>query len=188
MKKIKIENNAFTFPMPVVIVGAHVKGKPNHMAIGWVSRMSSNPPLIGIVSCAHHTNKGIKENKEFSVCVPSIEMLKATDYVGIVSGADEDKSEIFDCCYGELKHAPMIKQCPVSVECKLIQTVNLPTSELFIGEIINAYAGEKYMTDGRPDINKMRPFTLTMPDNNYRAVGDLVGKAWKDGMDYKKQK
>ena len=187
MNKIKIDNNAFTYPMPVVIVGAHVKGKPNHMAISWVSRLSSKPPLIGVVSSAHYTTEGIKENKEFSICVPSIEMLKVTDYVGTVSGADEDKSKIFDCCYGELKHAPMIKQCPVSVECKLIQTVKLPKAELFIGEIIGAYGDEKYMTDGKPDIKKMRPFTLTMPDNNYCAVGELVGKAWKDGMDYKKK-
>ena len=186
MDKIKIDNNAFTYPMPVVIVGAHVKGKVNHMAVSWVSRLSSSPPLIGIVSSAHYTTEGIKENKEFSVCVPSIEMLKVTDYIGTVSGADEDKSKIFDCSYGELKHAPMIKQCPVSVECKLIETVKLPKAELFIGEIIGAYGDEKYMTDGKPDIKKMKPFTLTMPDNNYCAVGQLAGKAWKDGANYKK--
>jgi len=86
----------------------------------------------------------------------------------------------------ELKHAPMIKECPVSVECRLIQTVKLPKAELLIGEIINAYGDEKYMTDGKLDIKKIKPFTLTMPDNNYQAVGELVGKAWKDGLDYKK--
>jgi flavin reductase (DIM6/NTAB) family NADH-FMN oxidoreductase RutF len=186
MAKIKIGNNAFTYPMPVTIVGAHVKGKPNHMAISWVSMLSSKPPLIGIVSSAHYTTEGIKENKEFSVCVPSIEMIKATDYVGIVSGTDKDKSKIFDCHYGELKNSPMIKDCPVSVECKLVQTVKLPEAELLIGEIINTYGDEKYMTDGKLDIKKMKPFTLTMPDNNYCAVGQLVGKAWEDGVNYKK--
>jgi flavin reductase (DIM6/NTAB) family NADH-FMN oxidoreductase RutF len=67
------------------------------------------------------------------------------------------------------------------MECKLVQTVDLPADELFIGEIVAAYADDACLTDGSPDIRKIDPFTLTMPDNGYWGVGERVGSAWSDG-------
>jgi flavin reductase (DIM6/NTAB) family NADH-FMN oxidoreductase RutF len=67
------------------------------------------------------------------------------------------------------------------MECRLFQTVDLPTNELFIGEIVGVYTEERYLTDGKPDIKKINPFILTMPDNNYWKVGDLAAKAWSVG-------
>ena len=63
------------------------------------------------------------------------------------------------------------------MECKLIQTIEFPTNTLFIGEILGAYAGEECLTEGRPNIKKMDPLLLTMPDNRYWKVGDYAGKA-----------
>jgi hypothetical protein len=62
----------------------------------------------------------------------------------------------------------------------------LPLNTLFIGELLEVYTEERYMTDGKPDIKKMHPFTLTMPDNNYWEVGKNVGKAWNTGKKLKK--
>ena len=67
------------------------------------------------------------------------------------------------------------------MECELTNAVELPSNTLFIGEIIAAYTDEQYLIDGNLDINKIRPFTLTMPDNNYWRVGENIGKAWKIG-------
>jgi hypothetical protein len=50
-----------------------------------------------------------------------------------------------------------------------------------VGEIIAAYSEEQYLTQGKPDIKKMKPLLLTMPDNSYWAVGDYAGAAWKIG-------
>ena len=133
----------------------------------------------------HHTNKGIREHKEFSVNVPSTDLIKAVDYVGLVSGEKVDKSKIFESFYGQLKHAPMIRSCPLTMECKVINTVDLPADEFFIGEIVGVYTEERYLTDGKLDIQKMKPFTLTMPDNGYWSVGELLGKAWNIGKDFK---
>ena len=71
----------------------------------------------------HHTNIGIKENNAFSLCLPSEDMVVVTDYCGIKSGKKTDKSKLFDLFYGELKAAPMIETCPLSVECKLVNVV-----------------------------------------------------------------
>ena len=72
------------------------------------------------------------------------------------------------------------------MECRLVDSVKLPTNELFIGEIVAAYCEQRYMTDGKPDIKKIEPFTLTMPDNRYWKVGESVGRAWSIGTELKK--
>jgi flavin reductase (DIM6/NTAB) family NADH-FMN oxidoreductase RutF len=186
MDKIKIDNNGRLYPMPMTVVGATVKGQPNYLAVAWTCRVNSSPPMMGVaLGKGHHTNKGIREHKEFSVNVPSTDLIKAVDYVGLVSGEKVDKSKIFESFYGQLKHAPMIRSCPLTMECKVINTVDLPDDEFFIGEIVGVYTEERYLTDGKPDIQKMKPFTLTMPDNGYWSMGELLGKAWGIGKDFK---
>jgi flavin reductase (DIM6/NTAB) family NADH-FMN oxidoreductase RutF len=72
------------------------------------------------------------------------------------------------------------------MECDLVNAIDLPSNTLFIGEIIETHTEERYLTDGKPDIKKMNPFTLTMPDNNYWKVGENAGKAWSIGKDFRK--
>jgi hypothetical protein len=59
------------------------------------------------------------------------------------------------------------------------------TTKLLLGDVVEVYTEERFMTDGRPDIHKINPFTLTMPDNRYWGVGKVVGKAWSDGKKLK---
>jgi flavin reductase (DIM6/NTAB) family NADH-FMN oxidoreductase RutF len=92
-----------------------------------------------------------------------------------------DKSGLFEVFYGKLKSAPMISTCPISVECRVVQTIDLPTNTFFIGEIITIYSEERFLTDGKPDAKKVNPFLLTMPDNRYWSIGECVGKAWSAG-------
>jgi flavin reductase (DIM6/NTAB) family NADH-FMN oxidoreductase RutF len=187
MEKISLRNNGFIYPMPVALLGTNVDNKANFMALGWVMRANMNPPMLTVaVNKNHLTNKAIRENKTFSVNFPSIEMLKETDYCGLVSGKREDKSALFDVYYGELKTAPMINKFPLSLECKLHDIYEMPTNDLFIGEIIGTYTEEKYLTDGNPDIKKINPAVLTMPDNNYWSIGENIGKAWNIGKNLKK--
>jgi flavin reductase (DIM6/NTAB) family NADH-FMN oxidoreductase RutF len=75
----------------------------------------------------------------------------------------------------------LIKSFPLSIECKVVQTVDLPTNSFFIAEIINIYTEDKYLTDGKPDIKKIKPFLLTMPDNRFWSIGDCLGNAWNAG-------
>jgi flavin reductase (DIM6/NTAB) family NADH-FMN oxidoreductase RutF len=187
MAKIKIANTAFGYPMPMVVVGAEVEGKVNYMAVAWVSRVNANPPLIAVaLGKSHHTNKGIHQHKEFSISVPSADIVKSVDHVGLVSGSRVDKETVFQAFYGELKHAPMVMECPIAMECRVAQVVDLPTNELFIGEIVGVYAEEQCLNNGRLIMEKMSPFLLTMPDNEYWSIGAQIGHAWKDGLEYGK--
>lgn len=188
-EKTSIGNNVFVYPMPVTLVGTEFEGRANFMAVGWVSRVNANPPYIGIgINKNHYTVKGILENRSFSINFPSADMVEKTDYCGIVSGRKEDKSKLFEVFYGKFEAAPMIKECPLNLECGLVETMEFPTNYFFIGEILAAYSEEQYLTEGRPDMEKMKPLLLTMPDNSYWTTGEYKGAAWEIGRSLKDKK
>jgi flavin reductase (DIM6/NTAB) family NADH-FMN oxidoreductase RutF len=188
MPKITIEKNLFCLPWTQTILGTHFEGKVNFMALDWLTRVNYNPPMIGIcVNRMSASHSAILETREFSINVPSADMAALTDYAGIVSGKKVDKSKLFEVFYGEMKSAPMIVNCPVTMECKLVQPVELPTNYFFIAEIINIYTEERFLTDGKPDVKKMNPFVLTMPDNRFWSIGECIGKAWHEGIAIREQ-
>jgi flavin reductase (DIM6/NTAB) family NADH-FMN oxidoreductase RutF len=185
MEKQQIGNNFF-IPMPVVLVGTQVNGKDNFMTVGWCARVNGNPPMIACgIANNHYTPKGMSTSKTFSVNIPSSDLLEKTDYCGIVSGKNTDKSKVFDVFYGSLKTAPMIEECPVTLECRLVQMVALPTHGLYIGEIVGVYAEGRVITDGKPDFPEIDPLFLAMPDNRYWTLGKYAGDAWSAGKNLK---
>ena len=188
MAKVHIGDQTCVLPMATTILGSHFQGQPNFMALGWLTRVNFKPPMLGVaVNQGHASHAAIVETGEFSVNFPTVDMVEVTDYVGLVSGKRVDKSELFDIFYGELKNAPMISECPLTIECKLSKTVELPTNSFFIGEIVGSYCEEQFLTNGAPDIKKVKPFLLTMPDNRYWSVGDSIGRAWSDGKSMRKR-
>jgi flavin reductase (DIM6/NTAB) family NADH-FMN oxidoreductase RutF len=185
MAKIKVDKNVFGYPMPVVLVGTEVGGKPNFMAVAWVSRVNYQPPMIGFASGkAHYSNEGFHKNNTFSINIPSEDLIRKTDYCGITSGKNADKSSVFKVFRGELLGAPMADDCPLCMECKLVNGVDLGADYFFIGEIVNSYCEEDCLTQENPDIEKIRPFCLSMPDNRYLSVGKALAKAWSAGKEY----
>jgi flavin reductase (DIM6/NTAB) family NADH-FMN oxidoreductase RutF len=186
MGKINLGSTIPAYPMPVSLVGTHVNGKPNFLAVAWFTMASYKPPRISIsLGKGHYSNPAIKENQTFSVCLPSEDMVEVTDYCGIVSGKKHDKSGIFDLFYGELKTAPMIKDCPLNMECKLVEIVESGLNEIFIGEIVGTYTEERFLTEGKMDFKKMKPLILSQPDTAYWSLGEPIARAWSIGKTYK---
>jgi flavin reductase (DIM6/NTAB) family NADH-FMN oxidoreductase RutF len=187
MEKIKVDRNAFVYPMPVVLVGSMVDNRPNFMTVAWVNRVNFQPPMLAVaIGLKQYTNEGITAHRTFSVNIPSADLVEKVDYCGMVSGRNQDKSKVFEIFQGELPNTPMIKDCPLTMECKVFKTVDLPADYLYIGEIVNAYSENRYLTAGKPDVHKINPFVLTMPDNHYWKIGPAAGMAWSIGKSYKK--
>jgi flavin reductase (DIM6/NTAB) family NADH-FMN oxidoreductase RutF len=182
MEKLCIGSQVFPIPMPQAILGTVVEGRNNFMALGWLTRANHQPPMMAVtVNKANLSGAAILRVGEFSINFPSLDLLEPTDAVGLVSGKLADKSEVFETFCGELLGAPMIVKCPLCMECKLVEAVELPTNHVFVGEIVGAYSEERFLTDGKLDVEKVKPFVLTMPDNRYWSVGDCIGRAWQDG-------
>jgi flavin reductase (DIM6/NTAB) family NADH-FMN oxidoreductase RutF len=183
MPRTTVKKDLFCLPWTQTILGTHYETRVNFMALDWVTRVNYQPPMLGIcVNKTHASSLAIQDTGEFSVNIPSADMIEITDYTGIVSGSKVDKSGLFEVFYGELKAAPMIKSCPLTIECKNVHTVKLPTNNFFIGEMINIYTEDRYLSEEKPNYEKIKPFLLTMPDNTYWSLGKKIGNAWKDGV------
>ena len=124
--------------------------------------------------------------------IPSAELVQATDYCGTVSGHNVDKSTVFGSFYGILRSAPMILECPINFECKVIRHLSdvFPDGDIFFAEIVEAYIGEQYLTDSnmskcKADIKKVNPILLGS-DWKYWVLENSVAKAFSVGKNYKK--
>jgi flavin reductase (DIM6/NTAB) family NADH-FMN oxidoreductase RutF len=186
MQKKKFGAQTFLYPMPTVIVGALVDGKPNFNTIAYVGIAQSKPPMIAIsMDKSRYTHRGIVANRTFSINIPSEEMAAVADYIGIYSGSKVDKSKLFNLFYGELYTAPMIEECPINMECELAEKMDFGVkNDLFVGKIIQSYAEERLCTKGFPDIKKIRPFVFTRHDHNYWKIGEHLHEALSVGKRY----
>lgn len=177
------------YPTPTTIVGAIVEGKPNFITIAHIGIVNHAKPFLISLSMGkpHYTNAGIKENKAFSVNIPSEDLVVATDYVGLVSGKKTDKSGVFEIFYGKLGNAPMISRCPINMACKLADVYDTPTHDLFIGEIVETHAEESVLKDGKVDLGRVKPLMFDMSSVQYWSIGQPVAKCWHVGKKMKQR-
>lgn len=187
MGKVTLGPQTLLYPMPAVLVGANVDDKPNFMAAAWCGIVNSEPPMISIAIRRHrHTFRGIQQNQTFSINIPSTDMVKETDYCGTSSGAKVDKVALcrFNVFYGKLGSAPLIEQSPVNLECRVTHILDLGSHSLFIGRIEETHVSESCLTDGKPDVVKIKPIVYTMgATRQYQALGEVVAKAFGAGLE-----
>lgn len=184
MKK-KIGGKNALYPSLTILAGANVNGKPNFNTIAHVGIATMNSITLSMRK-DRYTSIGIKENKTFSVNIPSRQLVTETDYCGIFSGKNTDKSTLFEVFYGDLKTAPMIKSCPINMECKLYDIIDFPTHDLIVGEVVETYVDESVLTDGAIDITKVDPLLFEMASMKYWSIGKEIAKCWSIGKELKK--
>lgn len=188
MAKITIRPDRYIYPRPTLLVGANVDGKANFLAVGGGGVANAEPPMIGVpIRHQRYTLKGIQQNLTFSINTPSIDLVRETDYCGIASGAKVDKVKVcqFKVFYGNLKTAPMIEQCPLNLECKVVQILNLGSHSFVIGQVEGTYVTESCLTDGKPNANKIKPIIFNLESAEYIAFGEVVAKAFSIGLELK---
>lgn len=175
------------YPTPTTIVGAMVEDKPNFITIAHIGIVNHAKPFLISLSMGkpHYTNAGIKKNRAFSVNIPSENQVVATDYVGLVSGKKTDKSDVFEIFYGDLPAAPMINECPLNMVCRLYDVYDTPTHDLFIGEIVETYADESVLRDGKVDLARVKPLLFDMSSVQYWSLGGPVAGCWNIGKQMK---
>ena len=188
MDKVLIGPRTLLYPMPVLLVGTNVNNIPNFMATAWGGIASSKPPMISLaIRLDRHTYKGILQNLTLSVNIPSTDMIEETDYCGITSGAKVDKVRIckFDIFYGKLGNAPLIKQCPVNLECRVVHMLNLGSHCLIVSQIEESHVSRDCLTKDKLDFRKIKPFIYDMEKQQYIAFGEVVAKAFSAGLELK---
>jgi flavin reductase (DIM6/NTAB) family NADH-FMN oxidoreductase RutF len=186
MKKIKIGPDALLFPMPAVLVGGRAKERLSFAAIAWSGVVNSTPPMLGVgIRKSRFTHQLISESGVFSVNVPSAEQAVETDFCGIVSGRNIDKVKVcgFSVFYGTLQNAPLIRECPVNIECSVERVIELPSHDYFIGKIVEVHINQDLSGEEGPAYAKIDP--LVFMKTHYARVTGNLGRAFSIGRQLK---
>lgn len=153
MPKIAFKGSTLLNPVPAVLITSKNKESINVFTAAWVGTACTKPPIITVsIRPERLSYDFIKTTGIFTINLPSSKLVKAVDFCGVKSGRDTDK--IKKCNFtleeGNIIDVPSIKECPVSLECKVNQIVPLGSHELFIAEVLQVNVDSKLVhSDGK---------------------------------------
>ena len=151
MKKLAKNTVLCMQPVPKTLVSCRDKdGRNNALVVGFAANVSLDPVMVmvGIVPSrfSHHM---VKESGCFVINLPKKGYEKEYAYLGSKSGQDEDKFEKMNIQWknAEYVNAPILTDCPVGIECSVIESTMPGTHELFIGKVEAVHVDEEYLDD-----------------------------------------
>ncbi|MBQ9185238.1 MAG: flavin reductase [Bacteroidales bacterium] len=171
-----------TTPQPCVMIATWDKDKnPDVMMAAWAGQLDYKQIVISLSK--HKTTENLELTKAFTISFADERTVAESDYFGLVSGnkvPDKVSKVGFTVTPSPNVDAPIIDQYPLTLECKVVSFED----GCLIGEIVNMSADESILTDGNVDLAKLKPIVFDAAGVCYRALGDVVGKAWGAGKTF----
>ena len=181
------------FPMPTTLVVTGNMDNANIVTIAWVSLLTSAPPTLGIsVGTRGYSGDEILKNRNFSVNIASVDIMMEADFCGITSGSEIDKFKETGLTKLPSNHisSPIIKECPLNIECKLVSSTIVGRTNHFIGEILEVHMDTDKLRDvenpGSFIAEACNPLIYIGGAREYRKLGKKVGDAYTIGKKLKK--
>ena len=178
MARRSFKAGALTAPVPPVMVTVGDMVNSNVLTIGWTGILSTIPPRTYIsVRPERHSYKLLKQTGEFVVNLTTADQAKVVDYVGIYTGAKVDKFKECSLTKVESKEvkAPTIAECPLSLECRVIEVIPMGTHDVFIADIVSVSCDESIL-DETGKIRFDNANLMAYAHGEYYALGEKVGK------------
>jgi flavin reductase (DIM6/NTAB) family NADH-FMN oxidoreductase RutF len=178
MSKLELPPSEALYPVPVVLISCGNRDLANIITIAWCGVACSKPPLLTIsIRPSRYSNSIIKESGDFVINIPIQNLLKEADICGTVSGRDKDKFSLCgftkaDSC---IVKSPMIKECPVNIECKVTKVLSLGAHDMFIGEAVKVHRDRSVLDrEGNMDYSKAAPIVYNQGE--YWSLGKRIGR------------
>lgn len=179
MDKVTLETSALLMPAPVLLLSCVGEaGTPNVMGISWAGVACATPPMLSVALRAERLSyRLIRETGEFVLNIPSASLLRAVDFCGMVSGQDVDKfAEARLTPVPALKvRAPLIRECPVNLECVVRQSLVLGSHVLFLAEVVALHADDEVVEDGAVIVGRVAPLAYDPFGGDYWSLKEVVG-------------
>lgn len=176
--KISWKPGTFIYPIPAVMVSCGTMEKANIITVAWTGILNTNPAMVYIsVRPERYSYKIIKEKKEFVINLTNSALTRATDWCGCRSGEKYDKFKEMNLTKQKAKYVkcPMIKESPVSIECKVKEIKKLGSHDMFIAEVLSINVDSKYIDKkGAFDIQKCD--LISYANGGYYTQGKKIGK------------
>ena len=173
MIKTTFKGSAMLNPVPVVLITSKNKeGKENIFTVAWIGMACTKPPMITVAIRPERLSYDyIKESGDFVVNLPTSKMVREVDYCGVRSGKQVDKIQEMDFTMDDAKDviAPIISECPISLECKVKSITPLGTHDLFLAEIINTHV-DNNLIDALGKIHFEKADLITYSHGEYFSV------------------
>ena len=169
--KVNFKPGTMIYPLPAVLVGCGANEEDyNLITVAWTGILCTNPE--------RHSYGLIKQYGEFTINLTTQALAKATDWCGVKSGRDYDKFKEcgLQAAAGEEVKAPIVVESPLSLECKVRQSLPLGSHEVFIADIVNIQADEKYMDPETGKFDLARSGLLVYAHGNYYETGKAIGR------------
>ena len=178
MSKVTWKPGTFLYPLPAVMVSCGDMEKSNIITVAWTGIINTDPAMVYIsVRPSRYSYNIIKESREFVINLTTKDLAYATDWCGVKSGAKVDKFKEMKLTKEASKfvNCPMIKESPVSVECRVKEIRELGSHYMFVAEVLAINADEKYIDEkGAFDISKCD--LIAYSNGNYYSLGKKIGR------------
>ena len=177
-KRRNLKPGALTAPIPPAIVSVGDMDSANLLTVAWTGILATVPPKTYIsVRPSRHSYKILKEKGEFVINLPSADMAKKVDFVGIYTGAKMDK---FEKCGltripSEKVSAPTVAECPVALECRVTEVIPMGSHDVFIADVVSVSCKEDIF-DKEGKMHFERANLLAYAHGEYYSLGERVGR------------
>ena len=168
------------YPLPAILVSCGSTAEEyNLITVAWTGTLCTNPPMCYIsVRPERHSYAIIKKNMEFVLNLTTEDMAFATDWCGVRSGRDYDKFEEMRLTPGKatIVSAPIVEESPLNIECRVKEIISLGSHDMFIAEVVNVRADERYLNPqtGKFELSESHP--LVYLHGAYYGLGKKIGK------------
>lgn len=177
MSRIIWKSGTFIYPIPAVMVTCGTMEKSNIITVAWTGILNTNPAMCYIsVRPERYSHDIIKEQGEFVINLTTKDLAYATDWCGVKSGKDVDKFKEMKLTkeIAKFVKAPLIKESPVSIECRVKQIVPMGSHDMFVAEVLSIDVDSKYINEkGTFDISKCN--LIAYANGGYYQVKDKIG-------------
>ena len=178
MSKVIWKPGTFIYPIPAVMVTCGTIEKSNIITVAWTGILNTNPAMCYIsVRPERYSHDIIKEKGEFVINLTTKQLAYATDWCGVKSGKNVDKFKEMKLTKEKANFvkAPLIKESPVSVECKVKEIVPLGSHDMFVAEVLSIDVDEKYI-DEKGAFNISKCDLIAYANGGYYSLNKKIGK------------
>lgn len=166
------------YPVPAVMVSCGIFGaKTNIITIAWTGTVNTNPAMTYIsVRPERYSYEMIKESGEFVINLTTKDLAYACDFCGVKSGRDVNKFEALNLTPAKAQtvSAPIIKECPVNIECRVKEIIPLGSHHMFLAEVTAVDVSRRFIDKkGKFHFDKTNPICYS--HGVYYTLGEKIG-------------
>ena len=177
MEKVSWKGGALLAPLPAVLVSSGSVEKPNVMTVAWTGIINTQPSKTYIsVRKSRYSYDLIKNSGSFVINLVPSTLVKACDFCGVRSGKDTDKFKVCGLT-AEASFsvdAPSIAECPLSLECRVTDVIELGSHDMFLADIVSV-AVKKDLIDENGRLALEKAGLLAYVHGEYYTLGKKIG-------------